>query len=699
MNLALAQGFENVHSESAPDQLLATLQQGKFDLLLLDLELPAIDGISLLQDVRRVFPESALPILCLITDTSRSHRAVALSAGASDFLNKPVDAVDLSLRLKSTLSAKARETSQDAIRNSLEYNLRGHEARLDMLIENGLMMSMERDRSTLLRHILVAGQKLLHCEGATLYLVTPQNTLRFTIRTKQDEIPSFEIPLYAPDTGLPNEQYVSTYVALHNQCVVIDDVYQETRFDLRGTRQFDAASNYRTVSMLTVPMSPRGGEVIGVLQFMNALDATTGAIVPFSRDLLTLIDALSAQAAVALDNLQLVEAQKTLMDSMIQVLATAIDAKSPYTGRHCNRVPELAMILAKAAHETHDGPLADFGFATDDEWREFRIGAWLHDCGKVTTPEFIIDKATKLETIYNRIHEVRMRFEVLLRDAEIARLNALRMGVSAEESQAHYASRKAQLFDDFHFIAQCNIGGEAMTDDKIVRLRQIADMEWTRHFDDRDGISQLERDRRGSEPVSSLPAVEKLLADKPRDIICREGADVPDPAFGFKMDVPEYLYNRGEIYNLGVRRGTLTAEERYKINEHMVHTIMMLERMNFPKSLKRVPEYAGGHHEKLDGRGYPRKLSASELSIPARIMAIADVFEALTASDRPYKQPNKVSEAIRIMFQMKKERHIDPDIFDLFLTSGASREYATRFLSSEQNDAFDFTPFLGPVAL
>ena len=594
--------------------------------------------------------------------------------------------------------SRSRYKARLVIESNLEREVAARTAKLDMLIENGLMMSMERDRSKLLQHILVEGQRLLHCDGATMYLVTEQKTLQFALRTKADSLPSIEIPVYDEATGRPNEKYVSTYVAAHNKPILIDDVYKETRFDLSGTRRFDHESHYRTVSMLTVPMAPRNGEVIGVLQFMNALEPRTGAIVPFSTDMLVLVKALAAQAAVALDNLQLVEAQKALVDNMIQVIATAIDAKSPYTGRHCSRVPELAVMLAETASETVSGPLADFRFNSEDEWREFRIGAWLHDCGKVTTPEYVIDKATKLETIHNRIHEIRMRFEVLLRDAEIERLTALSQGENPTEVKVRYDTRKARLHDDFAFVAECNMGTEAMTDDRIERLNHLAQTTWLRHFDDRLGLSDAEAARRQSEPPLSLPAVEQLLANKPRHLIPREKFEVPDPSFGFKMDVPAHLYNHGEIYNLSIRRGTLTEEERYKINEHMVFTIMMLEQMHFPKSLKRVPEYAGTHHEGLNGRGYPRRLSAKDLSVPARIMAIADVFEALTAPDRPYKKPNKVSEAVKILYGLKKSRHIDADIFDLFLTSGLYLRYAEKYLKPEQIDTVDLASYVGAVS-
>jgi HD-GYP domain-containing protein (c-di-GMP phosphodiesterase class II) len=568
------------------------------------------------------------------------------------------------------------------------------EDKLARLVENGILLGRERDRHKLLRHILFGGKDLLHCDAGTMYLKTERGTLTFALRTMDGELPSIEIPLKDPATGAPNDKYVSVFVALSNESVAIDDVYAETRFDLAGTRRFAEESGYRTVSMLTVPMSPRAGEVIGVLQFMNALDPATGKIVPFPPELIRFVEALAAQSAVALENHNLLEAQKALIDSMIKLVAGAIDAKSPYTGGHCERVPELAIMLAEEAAKVGEGPLAPFRFETDEQWREFRIGAWLHDCGKVTTPEYVVDKATKLETLYNRIHEVRMRFEVLLRDAEIECMRTVRDGGDAAAAAARLSARRAQLADDFAFIAECNLGGEFMAPERVERVKRIAAQSWQRHFDDRIGLSHEELRRYEGEPAAELPAVEPLLADKRHHVVPRGVDRALDPKYGFKVRVPENLYNFGEVYNLCVGRGTLSEEERFKINEHIIQTIVMLDAMPFPRDLRRVPEYAGTHHETLIGTGYPRRLTRDELSVPARIMAIADIFEALTASDRPYKKSKTLSESVRILHHFKKDRHIDPDLFDLFLRSGVYLRYAERYLRPEQIDHVDIGQYL-----
>jgi HD-GYP domain-containing protein (c-di-GMP phosphodiesterase class II) len=577
----------------------------------------------------------------------------------------------------------------------LQQTLAEAREQLASLVENGLLLASERDRDKLLRHILMAGKRICNADAATLYLKTEGGGLRFALRSRSDNLPSTEIPLIDPHTGLPDERHVCTHVALHKRSVLIDDVYAETRFDLSGTRHFDLESGYRTVSMLAVPMAPRGGEAIGVLQFINATDRQSGEVVAFSREDASFVEALAAQAAVALENHQLMAAQNELIDAMVRILAGAIDAKSAHTGGHCERVPQLAMMLAEEACRVDSGPLADFRFATPDEWREFRIGAWLHDCGKVTTPEHIVEKATKLEVIHNRIHEVRLRFEILRRDAEIARLQARLDGADAAAADAAFAASVRALEDDFAFVAGCNIGGETLAGAAVERLHVIAGRTWLRHFDDRLGLSNEELARVELLPPAPLPSQERLLADKPHHLIPRPASPGLDPAYGFRMPVPEHLYNQGELYNLSVSRGTLTVEDRYKINEHIMQTIVMLEQLPLPKNLRRVPEYAGTHHETLRGSGYPRGLSRDQLSVPARIMAIADIFEALTACDRPYKKAKTLSESIAILAQLKDNDHIDPDLFDLFLSSGLYRRYGERYLKPEQMDDIDVAAYTG----
>ncbi|RXJ90897.1 amino acid ABC transporter [Arcobacter sp. CECT 8983] len=388
------------------------------------------------------------------------------------------------------------------------------------------------------------------------------------------------------------------------------------------------------------------------------------------------------------------EKQEELMDSFIQLIASAIDAKSKYTGGHCERVPILTIALANAAAACDEGIFKEFNLSTKDQKRELSIAAWLHDCGKVTTPEYVVDKATKLETIYNRIHEIRTRFEVIHRDLTIKMYENILAGANKEKEEQKLHEEHAKLFKEFEIIANANIGGEFMHDEDIEKINEIAQRKWTKYFDDTIGLSYDERNRI-KDINRFFPKEEKLLCDKNEHLIERKHFLKEEfDKYNFKMEIPKYLYNLGEVYNLTIKKGTLSEEERFKINEHMIMTIKMLEQLPFPKNLKRVPEYAAAHHETLIGTGYPRKLKKEDMSIPARIMAIADIFEALTAADRPYKEAKKLSESLKILSFMVKDEHIDEDIFKLFLTSGVYMTYAKKYLKEEQIDEVDISKYV-----
>ncbi|MCB2101792.1 MAG: GAF domain-containing protein [Rhodobacterales bacterium] len=575
------------------------------------------------------------------------------------------------------------------------------------LIEIGIALSSERDTNRLIERILLEAKDLCNADGGTVYLRTDDDRLRFAIMrtdsldialggTTGRDITFAPLNMFDPTTGQPNHKNVATHAALTGTSINIPDAYQAKDFDFSGTKSFDEGTGYRSKSFLTVPLKNHENAVIGILQLLNAQDPDTGEVVPFDPALQPIIEALTSQAAVALDNQQLINGQRRLLDAFIELIAGAIDAKSPYTGGHCQRVPELTKMLAEAACNSDAQPFADFNL-DEDGWYELHIAAWLHDCGKVTTPEYVVDKATKLETIYNRIHEIRTRFEVAKNEAEIAYLRGLLKGGDEAKLKAKRDKTLARLDDDFAFIAKSNVGGEFMNEADQDRIRRIAaTTSWTRTIDDRQGLSYEEMKRGRHLPPTALPHRESILSDRPDQIVPRQDHNWPprDSHYGFKMKVPDQAYNFGEIHNLLIQKGTLTAEERFKINDHIVQTIVMLEQLPFPRQLANVPEYAGGHHETMIGTGYPKGLTRDQMSIPARIMAIADIFEALTASDRPYKPAKTLSESLRIMSFMKKDQHIDPDLFALFLKSGVYRRYADRFLEPEQIDAIDIADYL-----
>ncbi|MCB1693078.1 MAG: GAF domain-containing protein [Pseudomonadales bacterium] len=580
------------------------------------------------------------------------------------------------------------------------------QATFKRLIDIGIALSAEKNPDRLMEMILLEAKGLAGADGGTLYIRTRNDELEFKIvrtdslgvaqgGTSGVDISLPPVQMYGED-GEPNLNAIVSYCANTGKTINIHDAYDSTQFDFSGTKKFDQATGYHSKSFLTVPLKNHQGEVIGVLQLLNSLDPRTREVVTFSEDITPMIEALASQAAVALDNQTLIEAQRNLLDSFIELMASAVDAKSPYTGGHCQRVPMLTEMLTSAACQSRSGPFADFNL-NEEEWYELHIGAWLHDCGKVTTPEYVVDKATKLETITDRIHEIRMRFEVIKREAHIECLEKIIAGEGdAGTLRSALEKELAQVDDDFAFIAECNLGGEFMADEQIERVKRIAKRQWTRTLDDRLGISHEELKRKERTAAKALPCTEDLLEDRIDHIVEHDAvvhsAD-PDNQYGFKVDVPEHKYNLGEVYNLCIARGTLTPEERFKINDHIVQTIVMLENLPFPKHLERVPEIAGGHHEKMDGTGYPKKLKGAEMSVPARIMAIADVFEALTAADRPYKPPKKLSESIKIMSFMVKDQHLDPDLFRLFLESGVYQDYANRFLQPGQIDKVNIADY------
>ncbi len=436
---------------------------------------------------------------------------------------------------------------------------------------------------------------------------------------------------------------------------------------------------------LQVDLRGRKGDLEGVLLLQHEDDEVHSdpAFVEF-------VSKLSGMLAVTVETRQLIEAQKLLLDAFVKVMADAIDAKSPYTGGHCERVPVLAGMIVDHMGKDPEGPYADFSL-TDDERYEFHLGAWLHDCGKVTSPEHVIDKSTKLETIYNRIHEIRTRFEVLWRDAEITYWQGIAGGASQAQLKVALEAAQRQLQDDFAFVAQCNAGSESMEETSLGRLQALSRTTWQRHFDSSLGLSADELRR--LPPPQTLPAIEHLLADRPEHIIHwgpRKPAvekSAPGNAHGFDMALPQHAQNMGELHNLAVRKGTLTAEDRFRINDHIVQTLAMLRSLPWPAHLARVPDIAATHHEKLDGTGYPRRLKAEALTTVDRVMAMADIFEALTAADRPYKAAKNLTESLKIMAHMAKDQHLDPVLFRYFLRSNLWHAFGKRYLRPEQVDA------------
>lgn len=512
---------------------------------------------------------------------------------------------------------------------------------LDELINIGIAISSEKNPAKLLQDILEGAIKITSADGGTLYLIKDNAMTMEIVHSKTldislggisgNSVDMPPIPLFLSD-GDKNFANVVTCAYHKNEPINIVDAYTDQTFDFSGTKKFDQLNNYRSQSFLAMPMKNHEGDTIGVLQLINATDTSSGTIIEFDNVSQRFTEALASLAAIVLTKQLLIDDLENMFESLIQLIATAIDDKSPYTGGHCRRVPELTLLLAEAAHECKEGSLKDF-LMTDKDRYELKIAGWLHDCGKITTPVYVVDKSTKLETIFDRIELIETRFEVIKRDAEIEILKQkLLSSGDTKTLEIAYQERIDKIENDLAFIKKSNTGGEFMDEKDQQRILALCEETWT--------LSN-----------TSLP-----------------------------------LLSKNETDNLTIARGTLTAEERGIINHHIDATIAMLDKINFPKHLLNVPEYAGGHHERMDGKGYPKGLKREEMSIQARAMAIADIFEALTAKDRPYKKGKKLSEAVAILNKMMLDHHVDPDLYDIFIKEKVYLKYANAFLDSYQID-------------
>lgn len=518
--------------------------------------------------------------------------------------------------------------------------------RLEQLTELSVALGDVRDIDLLLERILLVAKGMTHADGGTLYRPSDdRSALCFHISVNDSlkirlggsgghaiDIPP--VPLLRED-GDKNMESVAAYSANAGKSVNIEDVYESSEFNFFGMRKFDEQFNYHSQSFLTVPMHDHEGELLGVLQLVNAKNPATGDIIAFTPTDQRFIEALAAQADVALTNQRLIAQLEELLEALVNLINIGIDEKSPYTGRHCQFVPILTMMLAEAVHLTEEGPLAGFSM-TDGDRKELWLAGLLHDCGKITTPVHVVDKATKLQTIYDRIGLIDTRYEVLMRDAEIRALRNQLDGGDPAAIRDRLEKELATLREERDFLRQANIGGEGMKPEDQQRVHQIAARRWVNP----DGVEQ------------------PFLSEE-------------------------------EVSNLTIRFGTLTDDERKIINNHIVMTVRMLESLPWPKHLQNVPEYAGGHHERMDGKGYPKGLRKEEMSVPARVMAIADIFEALTARDRPYKKGKMLSESLDILGKFSLNGHIDPDLFDIFIRKKVYLEFARKHMDPRQIDEID----------
>lgn len=515
------------------------------------------------------------------------------------------------------------------------------------LTDIGTALSAEGNIQKLLEMIVEHAMSFTNADGGTLYIVSADRkylnfeiarniSLKVRMGGTGTKISWPPVKL-VNDNGIENHANVSAHVALTGETVNLQDVYDVEGFDFTGTRAFDKSTQYRSKSMLIVPLRDHENEVIGVLQLLNAQDVRNKSITSFSPEAQSMALSLASQAAVTITKNRLIQDLENLFEAFIRTIAKAIDEKSPYTGGHVRKVADIALMIAEEINGKKDGVYANISLS-EDQLKELRIAAWMHDIGKVTTPEYIVDKATKLETKYDRINEIHTRFEVFKQDAELRflrkKIELLENGKRHEirQYEEEYSRELKKIEEDFQFISEVNIGGEFMSDDKIKRIKSIAKNTW----------------QNNNKPTPWL--------------------------------------SEDEVYNLTIRKGTLTEEEKEKIQDHVLLTEAMLKELPFPKKLKHVTEYASAHHETLIGTGYHKGLKGDQIPLQARILAFADILEALSASDRPYRKYKTASEIQKIIAFMVKDQHLDKDIYELFFNEGLFLKYIKDACKPEQID-------------
>jgi HD-GYP domain-containing protein (c-di-GMP phosphodiesterase class II) len=515
--------------------------------------------------------------------------------------------------------------SNNELKSKVDF-LKESESGYKAFADIGLALSTQRNVDRLMELILDEARKLTRADGGTLYLFNEEdNCLEFSILhnetmgsrlggTSGYPVTLPPVPLSHED-GSANKSNASSYAAITGEVINIHDVYKAEHFDFSGTQTYDRLNNYHSKSMLVIPMKNMSGILIGVIQLINARERDNLRVQPFSEFSERLIVSLASQAAVALTNVELNKDLEELFHAFMRSIAFAIDEKSKYTGGHISRVVDLTMLIANGINRDKSAVFTDREFS-DEEMEELRLAAWMHDIGKVITPESVMDKKTKLEGMQDRIELIESRYKMVCGSVK-----------ASDDSCDHEKMR-----EELEFLKQCNQSGEFLSDDNLEKLKTIS-----------------------------------------KKTYLSEGKEYP------------YL-TENELYNLSIRKGNLNPEERGIIEHHAAMTRKILAELKFPGHLSMVGDYASMHHEKLDGSGYPLGLKSEDIPLQARIISVADIFEALTAKDRPYRQPMKLSKAMSIMGFMIKDGHIDADVFESFKLSGAMKRYTDEELNPEQVD-------------
>ena len=523
---------------------------------------------------------------------------------------------------------------------SVVDDLKGYGNRLNSqlgkLSEIGIALSGVTDLTVLLEMIVDQAREFTNADAGTLYL-KEENKLAFKI--VQNESLGIRMGgTSGKDITFPpvelKESNVSAYVAIKGESVNIPDVYQTELFDFTGPKNFDKSSGYLSKSMLVVPMRNHENDVIGVLQLLNAQNIKTNEVIPFSKDYENLTESLASQAAVAVTNAQLIREMDNLFDSFVQVMATAIDEKSPVTGGHIRRVANMTLTFADILNKNQD-KYKDISF-NDDQMHELRVAAWMHDIGKVTTPVEVVEKAKKLQTIFDRIQYIRLRMayisQRIILEGQNAKIEILQNGSDSEKLKALEAethNKLEEIKEIREFINKCNEPGEFLDDETLERLKEISQKTYI-------------DDEQHQQPF--------LTED--------------------------------ELVNLSIRRGSITEAERKKMQDHAAVTLKMLKQIPFTKKLKNIPSFAGAHHEFINGKGYPLGLKGDEIPFEGKLMAVTDIAEALTASDRPYKKAMPLETVYRILRSMAEKEELDNNLVELFIEKEVYKTYQEKYEKS-----------------
>lgn len=516
------------------------------------------------------------------------------------------------------------------------YDIKRLTESIKRLTNVGIQLSAAKDINRFFELILTEAMFFTNCDAGTVYTISDDKKfLDFKVvctKSKKNSLGKADnskwpaVPLYNEDGSKRMRNFVS-YVFHQGKAESIDNVYDQELFDSSGTKAYDKSNNYRSVSMAAIPLKNHENDVLGIIQLINAMDKD-GNIVPFALRNLIFLDSLSSQAAIALSNKKLIQNLELLLYQFIKSIAKAIDKKSKTTGGHISRVANLSEMLFQKIQEDKT-TYKDYNFS-NEEIQELRLAGWMHDIGKITTPVYIMDKSKKLETIFDRIELIKTRAKLVIAVIELDKNQADESTKKELDEVIKKIKKYVQIIKDI------NQNHDFLSDEKLKKLQKIFMFNYTSN-----------------------------------------GKNY-------------YLITDEEYQNLSIKKGTLLPNEMEIMHDHAKMTLEMLNELTFPKKFRNVPLYASSHHEKLNGKGYPSQLTEKDLPLQARVIAVADIFDALTAGDRPYKNDMKLSQAFVILANMAKEKEIDPDLLTLFIDSKLYYEYAEIYLKPDQVDKVDF---------